>query len=727
MNLKTELLKFFYEYPGESFNAKQIFSKTPLKNQFNTEQIFQALKELSEKGELIQETTSKFSLNIVGKTFEATVEEIKLEDYETWVDILAERVYIPISNKYFLMVGDKVLVKILEQKLRYSYGELVEWLEGEKRSFVGKITKDANRIFFVPDDKKIPWEYDITSKVKREEIGKKAYAKLVVNQNGNPELEIVKILGDPGDHQTEIHSIIYEFGLLQGFSDEAILESENLPEKIPTEEYQKRKDFRNIPTITIDPEDAKDFDDALSLQILENGNYEVGVHIADVSYYVKMGSILDQEAYQKATSVYLVDRTIPMLPEKISNFLCSLRPNEDKLAFSAVFELDTNGKIINEWFGRTIIHSMKRFTYEEAQAILENPEGEWADFLKTLNTLAYALRNKRFKNGSINFESEEIRFKLDENDKPIKIMPKIRKDAHKLIEDFMLLANQRVCRVIAKSKKIPMIFRAHDQPQQDKLLDLKNFLETFGYRLDLSNEKAFRKTLNQINQKIEGTPQGDLVANIAIRSMAKAVYQPENIGHYALAFDYYTHFTSPIRRYPDLMVHRILQQFLEKPKKILYEEEQLKKMCKHCSLQEKKASDAERASIKYKLVEYASDYVGQIVDGTISGVTGWGFYVQMLDIRAEGLVPLRSLKDDNYIHDEKNFCILGRKTHKRFQLGDKVKVKIIKTDIQHRTIDLELVSTEKYGNFEKVENYEHFRGNKNSKRSSSKKGKGRRK
>lgn len=696
MKLKDELLKYFYDYPGESFNAKQIYSKTNLKNEYSTEQIFKALKELTEEGELVQQTTSKFTLNILGKEFEAIVENIHIDHYETWVNVLAERVIIPTSKEYFLMIGDKILVKITEQRLRYSYGELVEWLEGEKRNFVGTIEKEANRVFFVPDDKKIPWEYDITQKVKKEEIGKKAFAQLV-NKNGSPDLEIIKILGEPGLHQTEIHSIIYEFGLIPGFSEEAIQESESISEVIPMEEYQKRKDFRQVPTITIDPEDAKDFDDALSLKVLENGNYEVGVHIADVSHYVKIGTKLDDEAYQKATSVYLVDRTLPMLPEKISNFLCSLRPHEDKLAFSAVFELDLNGNIHSEWFGKTIIHSQKRFTYEEAQQIIENPVGEWAEYLKILNQLAYALRNKRFKNGSINFETEEIRFKLDSNDKPIQIMPKIRKDAHKLIEDFMLLANQRVCRFIAKTLKIPMVFRVHDQPQQDKLLDLKNFLETLGFQLDLSNEKTFRKSLNQINQKIEGTPQGDMVANIAIRSMAKAVYQPENIGHYALAFDYYTHFTSPIRRYPDLLVHRILQQFIENPQKILYNEEQLKKMCKHCSLQEKKASDAERASIKYKLVEYTTDYIGQIVDGTISGVTGWGFYVQMLDIRAEGLVSLKSLNDDNYYHDEKNYCIQGRKTKKRFQLGDKVKVKIIKTDILHRTIDLELISTEKYG------------------------------
>ncbi len=705
MSLTNELLQFFNEHPGEVFNAKQIFAKSKLKNHYNVDQIYKALKKLAQTGELIQETTSKFSLNVIGKAYEGIVEQVNLLDYEVWVETLAERVFVPISPKYFLMVGDKIMVKIVEKNLRYSYGELVEWIEGPKRNFVGRIIKDANRIFFVPDDKKIPWEYDITSKIERDYIGKKAFAQLIINEKGTPDIQIIKILGDPGNHQTEIHAIIHEFGLLPGFSDVALQEADSIPEKIPEEEYTKRKDFRSVPTITIDPEDAKDFDDALSLRILENGNYEVGIHIADVSYYVKIGSMLDQEAYQKATSVYLVDRTLPMLPEKISNFLCSLRPNEDKLTFSAVFELDSSGKIHQEWFGRSIIHSAKRFTYEEAQAILENPTGEWADFLKTLNALAYALRKKRFRNGSINFETEEIRFKLDENNKPIGIKPKLRKDAHKLIEDFMLLANQRVCRFIAKSKKIPMIFRVHDQPQQDKLVDLQNFLASLGHQLDLSNEKSFRKTLNEINQKIEGTPQGDIVANIAIRSMAKAVYQPENIGHYALAFDYYTHFTSPIRRYSDLMVHRILQQFLENPQKVLYDREQLKKICKHCSLQEKKASDAERASIRYKLVEYANGYLGQIVEGTITGVTGWGFYVQMLDIKAEGLVPLKSLRDDQYVYEEKSFCIIGKKSKKKFQLGDKVKARILKTDIIQRTIDLELISSEKYGNYEKGEEY----------------------
>jgi ribonuclease R len=720
-NLKNELLKFFLANPGETYNAKQVYAQTTLKNQFNPTQIYQALKELTDDGELIQETTSKFTLNIEGKTFEGKVEKIDHEDfYEVWVESIAERVFIPKSCHFLLLPGDKITVKIIEKKFRYSFGQLVEWLEGEKRSFVGRLIKEYNRVFLIPDDKKIPWEFEVTSKIKKNEIGKKALARLFMNDYGKIDIEIVKILGDPGAHHTEIHAIIHEFGLMEGFSEDAIQEANALPETIPPDEFLKRKDFRTVPTITIDPEDAKDFDDALSLRPLENGNYEVGVHIADVSFYVQKGTKLDLEAYQKATSVYLVDRTLPMLPEKISNFLCSLRPNEDKLAFSAVFEMDESGKIIQEWFGKTIIHSNKRFTYEEAQAILENPVGEWASFLTTLNKLAYALRNKRLKNGSINFETEEIRFQLDENYKPIQIKPKIRKDAHKLIEDFMLLANQRVCRFIAKNKKIPMVFRVHDQPQQDKLIDLKNFLEKFDYQLDISSEKSFRKTLQQINQKIEGTALGDLVANIAIRSMAKAVYQAENIGHYALAFDFYTHFTSPIRRYPDLLVHRILEQYLENPKKILYDEEQLKKMCKHCSAQEKKASDAERASIRYKLVEYASDYVGQIVEGTITGVTSWGFYVQLLDIRAEGLVSIRSLHDDFYAYDEKNYCIYGRKNKRKFQLGDKVTVKILKTDINQRTIDLELVFSEKYGSFNNLQaqksNSIKKKGNKKQKR-----------
>ena len=457
---------------------------------------------------------------------------------------------------------------------------------------------------------------------------------------------------------------------------------------------QNRRDFRNITTITIDPEDAKDFDDALSLKVLPNGNYEVGIHIADVTHYLKENSPLDQEAYKRATSVYLVDRTIPMLPEQLSNDLCSLNPKEDKLTFSAVFELDNNAHVRNEWFGRTIIHSDKRFTYEEAQEVIENVKGPFTKELTLLNELALKLRVERFMRGSINFETTEVKFILTEDGKPLGIVPKERKDAHKMIEDFMLLANKKVAEYISKKskgRKNTFVYRTHDYPDPEKINAFSVFAKKFGHKMD-TDQSSLATSLNNLIEDIEGTPEQNVLQTLAIRSMAKAKYTTEKSGHFGLAFAHYTHFTSPIRRYPDVIVHRLLEHYLKGGESMspqTYEEK-----CKHSSEMEVKAADAERASIKYKQVEYIESVKDREFEGVVSGVTEYGVFVEMTENKCEGMVRVSAMNDDYYEFDEDNYRVIGRRTKKTITLGDNVKVRVTGTDIDRRTIDLAFVSFE---------------------------------
>jgi ribonuclease R len=448
-----------------------------------------------------------------------------------------------------------------------------------------------------------------------------------------------------------------------------------------------------LPLSPSDPADAKDFDDAISFQKLPNGNFEVGVHIADVSHYVKPGSNLDKEAYERATSVYLVDRVIPMLPERLSNGVCSLRPNEDKLCFAAVFELDAEANVIEQWFGRTAIHSDRRFAYEEAQEVLENKTGDYAEELLKLNELAYQLRDRKFKNGAISFESTEVKFKLDETGKPIGVYVKERKDAHKLIEDFMLLANRKVAEFIAKKgggkQKYTFVYRSHDTPNLENLNNFATFASRFGYKINMKSDKDIAKSLNYLMEDVEGKKEQNILTQLAIRSMAKAIYTTKKTSHYGLAFDHYTHFTSPIRRYPDVMVHRLLALYLDGGKSANAEEYEL--ASSHSSAMEKRAADAERASIKYKQAEYLEDNVGNIYTGIISGVTEWGMYVEIIENKCEGMIRLRDITDDFYVLDEKNYCIVGQRKNKKYQLGDEVQVKVKKVDLSKRQIDFSLI------------------------------------
>jgi ribonuclease R len=524
----------------------------------------------------------------------------------------------------------------------------------------------------------------------------KAIAKIVdwPEDAKNPIGEITHVLGKQGENNAEMNAILADYGFPLAFPDEVEKQAESIKEEITKEEIAKRRDFREILTFTIDPADAKDFDDAISFQLLKNGNIEVGVHIADVSHYVKPDSALDKEAFERGTSVYLVDRVIPMLPERLSNGLCSLRPNEDKLCFSAVFELDNEANVIEQWFGRTIIHSDTRFSYEDAQEVLENKSGKHSKELLKLNELAYKLRERKFKHGAISFESVEIKFRLDDQGKPLGVYVKERKDAHKLIEDFMLLANKKVAEFVAKKgkgkQKYTFVYRSHDSPKEDALLNFSQFALKFGYKIDMSSGRETARSLNFLMADVEGKKEQNVLTQLAIRSMAKAVYTTKKHSHYGLAFDYYTHFTSPIRRYPDVMVHRLLELYLADGKSV--NEDEYEKMSIHSSQMEKKAADAERASVKYKQAEYLQNNIGEEFNGIISGLTEWGMYVEIIANKCEGMIRLRDLNDDFYVLDEKNYCIIGQRRKKKYQLGDEVTIMVKKVDLGKRQIDFTLLN-----------------------------------
>ena len=504
---------------------------------------------------------------------------------------------------------------------------------------------------------------------------------------------IKSILGKQGENNTEMNAILAEYGFPLSFPEEVEKEAQAISVEITKEEIAKRRDFRKTLTFTIDPFDAKDFDDAISFQKLANGNYEIGVHIADVSHYLITDTALDKEAYDRGTSVYLVDRVIPMLPENLSNGLCSLRPKEEKLCFSAVFEMDEQAIVITEWFGKTVIYSDRRFAYEEVQEIIENKTGEYVDEILKLNELAYHLRDRKFKHGAISFESTEVKFKLDETGKPIGVYVKERKDAHKLIEDYMLLANRKVAEFIAKKgkgkHKYTFVYRAHDSPKPESLKNFAEFALKFGHKISTKSDRDTARSLNKLMADVEGTKEQNVLTSLAIRSMAKAIYTTKSSSHYGLAFDFYTHFTSPIRRYPDVMVHRLLEHYLNGGDNV--NAEHYEKMCQHASQMEKKAADAERASIKYKQAEYLQDNIGNIYAGIISGVTEWGMYVEIEENKCEGMIRLRDISDDFYTLDEKNYCIVGQRKKRKYQLGDEVKIKVKRVDLGKRQIDFSLV------------------------------------
>lgn len=695
-----QLIADVFEKSGnQPLNYKQVSAKLNLTDQESRETILEILREEVKKGTYQEPEKGKYNLKeqknlLIGKvqmTADGSAFIVPEDEFE-------EDIYVAPRKLKNALHGDIVKVYAFGKSKggRKKEGEVVEIISRAKMEFTGIVNLSDKFAFFIPDDRKMLQDIFIPlGDVNGATNGVKAVAEITDWPEGakNPVGRIKHILGKQGENNTEMNAILADYGFPLAFPGAVEDEANAIPDEISGAEIAKRRDFRGTLTFTIDPFDAKDFDDAISFKHLENGNYEIGVHIADVSHYVRPGTALDKEAFERGTSVYLVDRVIPMLPERLSNGVCSLRPNEDKLCFSAVFELDQDANIVTEWFGKTVIHSDKRFAYEDAQELIETRTGAYSKEILILNDLAYKLRARKFKQGAISFESTEVKFKLDENGKPIGVYIKERKDAHKLIEDFMLLANRKVAEFIAKKgkgkQKLTFVYRAHDAPNEQTLLNFAQFALKFGYKINTKSDREIARSLNHLMEDVEGKKEQNVLTQLAIRSMAKAIYTTKKTSHYGLAFDYYTHFTSPIRRYPDVMSHRLLEHYLAGGRSV--SEEEYEKMSSHSSLMEKKAADAERASVKYKQAEYLEENIGNQFEGIISGLTEWGMYVEIIENKCEGMIRLRDITDDFYVLDEKNYCIIGQRKKKRYQLGDTVTIMVKKVDMGKRQIDFTLV------------------------------------
>ena len=641
---------------------------------------------MSRKGKEKEKYNSKSSERVY---ITGTVDMTRMGSGFISSDDIEDDVFVSAKNLNTALHGDKVKVSLYTtRKGARPEGEVVEIIERWRTSFVGTVEIMPNFAFLMPENKNMPFDlYIPLSKLNGAKQGQKAVARVTDwnPRSKNPVAEIINVLGDPGLHSTEMHAILAEFELPYQFTEEVESDAEKIRSEITGEDIKERRDFRNVPTFTVDPADARDFDDALSLQQLENGNWEAGVHIADVTHYVRPGSLTVEEAKQRATSVYLVDRVVPMLPERLSNNICSLNPSEDKLTYSAVFELNDKSEVLNEWFGRTIINSNRRFSYSEAQYVIDTGEGEMKDQILLLHRLAQQLRTKRFAFGAFSFERIEVQFDLDDEGRPLGVRFRDMGTANQMIEEFMLLANRRVAEYVGKKiRGKTFVYRIHDKPDPEKISNFRQFITRFGYKLT-ADENNLPKAMNRLMEEVSGRSEQNIIETIALRSMAKAVYSTNNIGHYGLAFKYYTHFTSPIRRYPDMMVHRLLTAYLDKENP--GSQEKYEKLCDHSSKMERLANDAERASVKYKQVEFMSDKTGQVFDGVISGVTEWGIYVEIIENQCEGMVSVRDLTDDYYEYDEENYCIKGRITGKLYTLGDRVKVEVVKADMQKKQLD----------------------------------------
>lgn len=696
--MEQAVIAAFEASPKELYNYKQISKIIGVEAQVQKLQVVDILFDMAADGFITEVDPGRYRLHNLG-TVASGIFHRRSNGKNSFVpDGGGSPMFVAERNSAHAMDGDKVRVQLLARRRgAEAEAEVVEILERKDGTFVGKLQVTKGFAFLVTEDKTLANDIFIPKdKLKGGKNGDKAVARIGEWPEGakNPLGEVIDILGKAGENTAEMHAILADFGLPYKYPQAVEKAAGKIAESIPKEEIAKREDMRKVTTFTIDPKDAKDFDDALSARRLGNGNWEIGVHIADVTHYVKTDSIIDKEAYKRATSVYLVDRTIPMLPERLCNRICSLRPEEEKLCFSAIFELDRNAEVKASRIGRTVIRSDRRFTYEEAQDVIETGKGDCKEELLALNELAKKMREKRFRNGAINFDRYEVKFDIDENGKPLRVYFKMAKDANKLVEEFMLLANRTVAEFVGKTPKgkheKTFVYRIHDVPDPEKMENFATIVRRFGYKVKTEGKKSdVSKGINALLDSIQGKPEENMIETLAIRAMQKARYSTDNVGHYGLAADYYTHFTSPIRRYPDMMVHRLLERYLEggrsasKPK---YEE-----MCEHSSDMEQVAANAERASIKYKQVEFMGDKLGMVFDGVISSVTEWGLYVELNENKCEGLVPIRDLKDDYYEFNEKSYCLIGRRQKHQYRLGDPITIKVAQANLEKKQLDFTLV------------------------------------